>query len=77
VADGQFGLTLSGPLAKPTITTEKPRDFSKRSWEVQVANPNKVDEVLSLAAVGDALHVAGGSVVTSGLSVDGDGCDGD
>ncbi len=25
VADGQFGLTLSGPLAKPTITTEKPR----------------------------------------------------
>jgi type II secretion system protein N len=25
VADGQFGLTLSGPLAKPSITTEKPR----------------------------------------------------
>jgi type II secretion system protein N len=25
VADGEFGLTLTGPLSKPTITTEKPR----------------------------------------------------
>jgi type II secretion system protein N len=25
LADGQFGLTLSGPISKPSITTEKPR----------------------------------------------------
>ncbi len=62
-ADGVYlGGTSNEPsFRKDAWVTRLARDFSKRVWEVPIEHANKVDEVLGLTAVGDTIHVAGGS----------------
>ena len=62
-AEGVYlgGTSNEASFRKDAWVMQVARDFSKRGWEIPVANANKVDEVLSLAAAGDTLHAAGGS----------------
>jgi hypothetical protein len=67
------GVYLGGTSNEPNFRKDAwvmqvARDFSKRGWEVLIEHANKVDEVLSLAAVGSTIHVAGGSAGSVGAN---------